>query len=55
MNKSTARARKEGFCSSKDAMLNGNKIYKGDICDTAWNAKGSKKKSKKIYKNLGNQ
>lgn len=50
MNKNTARARKEGFCSMDDMNRNGNKTFKGSCCDTSWDNKNSKKTSRKTYK-----
>lgn len=49
MNKNTKRSRKNGYCSQLDEQTNGNKIFKGDVCDTAWNAKASKKRARKVY------
>jgi hypothetical protein len=49
-NKKTTRARKAGFCSSKDQNENGNKIFTGTACDTSWDAKASKHRSRKIYR-----
>ncbi len=49
-NKKTKRAQKAGFCSSKDQNNNGNKIFTGAACDTAWDAKASKHRSRKIYR-----
>lgn len=49
-NKNTKRSRKNGFCSQHDEQTNGNKIFKGSCCDTAWDAKASKKRSRKIYR-----
>jgi hypothetical protein len=50
MNKKTKHARAKGFASQKDLLHNGNKVYKGLCCDTAWNAPGSKHKNRKQYK-----
>ena len=55
MNKNTKQARAIGYCSMRDANNDGNKIYAGSACDTAWNAKGSKKNSRKIYKRQASQ
>lgn len=49
-NKKTKRARKAGFCSQKDQNNNGNKIFTGSCCDTSWDAKASKHRSRKIYR-----
>lgn len=49
-NKNTELARKHGYCSLKDMQNNGNKIYKGDICDTSWDNKNSRKRTRKIYR-----
>lgn len=48
-NKKTRASRARGWCSLKDEQNNGNKIFKGDVCDTAWNAKASKKRARKVY------
>ena len=50
MNKNSKRARKAGFCSSQDQNTNGNKIFKGTACDTSWDAKASKHRSRKVYR-----
>lgn len=49
MNKNTKKARANGFCSLKDMQNNGNRVFKGEACDTAWNAKDSKHRSRKNY------
>jgi hypothetical protein len=49
MNKKTKASRARGWCSSLDEQNNGNKIFKGDVCDTAWNAKASNKRARKVY------
>jgi hypothetical protein len=54
MNKNTRLARKMGFCSLYDMQNNGNKIFKGLCCDTAWNNSKSNKTSKKVYKKQNN-
>ena len=48
-NKNTKRARAKGFCSMDDMNNNGNTIYKGDCCDTAWDNKNSNHRSRKNY------
>ena len=48
-NKKTRASRARGWCSQKDEQNNGNKIFKGDVCDTAWNAKASNKRARKVY------
>jgi hypothetical protein len=53
-NKNTKYARSKGFCSMDDMNSNGNKIFKGTSCDTAWDNKNSKKRSRKIYKKQEN-
>ena len=50
MNRKTKYSRKMGFCSQKDMLSNGEKIFKGSCCDTSWDAKASKKTSRKVYK-----
>jgi hypothetical protein len=54
-NKNSKYARSKGFCSMDDMNSNGNKIFSGSICDTAWDNKNSKRKSRKIYKKQENQ
>lgn len=49
-NRKTKSARKMGFCSQKDMLSNGEKIFKGSCCDTSWDAKASKHNSRKVYK-----
>lgn len=49
-NKNTKHARANGFCSMDDMNRGGNKIFAGTSCDTAWDNKNSKRKSRKIYK-----
>jgi hypothetical protein len=49
-NKNTKYARSKGFCSMDDMNNNGNKIFKGTSCDTAWDNKNSKKSAPKQYK-----
>ena len=49
-NRNTKMARKMGFCSLYDMQNNGNKIFKGLCCDTAWNNSKRNKTSKKVYK-----
>ena len=49
-NRKTTQARKAGFCSMKDMLSNGNKIFQGSCCDTSWDNKNSKKTSRKVYK-----
>lgn len=49
-NKNTKRAKKAGFCSQYDQNNNGNKIFKGSTCDTSWDAKESKHRSRKVYR-----
>lgn len=49
-NKKTMRARKNGFCSQHDENRGGNKIFKGQKCDTRWDNPNSKKRSRKVYK-----
>jgi len=53
-NKNTKHARSKGFCSMDDMNSNGNKIFKGTSCDTAWDNENSKKRSRKIYKKQEN-
>ncbi len=48
-NKNTRQARAAGFSSKKDENNNGNKIFKGSTCDTAWDNPNSKKTSRKQY------
>jgi hypothetical protein len=48
-NKNTRASRARGWCSQKDEQNNGNKIFKGEYCDTAWNAKASNKRARKVY------
>jgi hypothetical protein len=52
-NKNTRRARKNGFCSSQDENRNGNRIFEGSCCDTSWDAKASRKRSRKVYRKQG--
>ena len=49
-NKNTKRAKANGYCSLKDMQNDGNKIFKGSACDTAWDNKNSNKRARKIYK-----
>ena len=49
-NKNTKHARSKGFCSMDDMNSNGNKIFKGSTCDTAWDNPNSKRTSRKQYK-----
>ena len=50
-NKNTKYARANGFASLKDQQSNGTKVFSGGRCDTRWDNKNSKKRSRKIYKN----
>jgi hypothetical protein len=50
MNKNTKRARRAGYSSRRDYEAKSHKIYRGDICDTAWNNPNSKKRYAKKYK-----
>lgn len=55
-NRKTRSAHKQGFCSQADMLrANGNQIFKGSCCDTAWDAKASKHTSRKVYKKKGEQ
>ena len=55
MNKNTVRAKKAGYCSMDDANRDGNRIFKGKTCDTAWDAPLSNKRCKKIYRTKNEQ
>lgn len=54
-NKNTIQARKAGYCSMDDMNRDGNKIFKGSCCDTAWDNKNSKKKIRKVYKKANHE
>jgi hypothetical protein len=49
MNKKTKYARSKGFCSMDDMNRNGNKIFAGSNCDTAFGAAANKHKKRKVY------
>jgi hypothetical protein len=49
-NRKTKLARKMGFCSQKDMLSNGEKIFAGSCCYTSWDNKNSKKNGRKVYK-----
>jgi hypothetical protein len=49
-NKNTKMARKAGFASLKDMQSSGTKVFKGSICDTAWDNSNCKRNYRKTYK-----
>ena len=50
MNKNTRQSRKHGFCSMDDMQSNGNKVFSGKECNTAWNNPNSNRRSAHVYK-----
>jgi hypothetical protein len=48
-NSNTKQARKHGYPSLKDMQTNGNKVFKGECCDTGWDNKNSKHNQRKNY------
>lgn len=50
MNKNTKASQKNGFSSMHDMNTNGHKVFKGTICNTAWDNPNSKKNNRKAYK-----
>jgi hypothetical protein len=49
-NKNTKQARAKGYPSKLDMDNNGDKVFSGSCCDTAWNNKNSNKRARKVYK-----
>lgn len=50
MNRKTRFAKKNGYCSQKDMLAkNENKIFKGSVCDTSFQAAACKRNSPKKY------